>query len=332
VQTLAASSSSDPDQIFLQQPSAVVADAAGNFYIADQSRHQIFQLTPEGELTLWAGSGVAGWQDGDADQAQFNRPSGLAFDSAGNLLVADRDNHRIRLITPQGQVSTWAGAEAGFRDGPRSVARFQQPTALVVAAEDLVYVADSGNHRIRSINAAGEVATVAGSGQVGSEDGLANQARLHTPVGLALDAANHLWIADAGNHRIRQLTPAGRLITMAGKELGFADGDLDEALFNSPTGLTLNAEGHLLVADLGNHRIRQLIPEESVTTLAGTEEAGQRDGLANQAQFDQPISLWVQPNGTIVVADVDGTQLRQLVRQPLESSRSRLENNKAELP
>ncbi len=308
------------DQPSLEQPSAVVPDPQGYLFIADQERHQILRLDRRGNLIVWAGTGEAGWQDGNRTEAQFDQPSGLAIDLEGNLLIADQGNHSIRRITPAGIVSTVAGIGIpGFANGSTAVARFRDPTGLAIAPDGSIYVADSGNHRIRQITPAGQVSTLAGSGEAGSNDGPVAEAEFNTPTNLALDPLNQIWIADTGNHRIRQITSTGVVQTIAGETGGFADGDLDEALFDQPSSIGFDPSGHLIIADRGNHRIRELLPGESVITLAGQSEAGDQDGSVLQAQFDQPSNLTLLPNGSIVVIDQDQTELRRIFQPLLES-------------
>ncbi|MDX2273229.1 MAG: NHL repeat-containing protein [Cyanobacteriota bacterium] len=303
----------DPQQPQLQNPSAVVGDATGNLFIADADQHQIFRLTVAGDLTVWAGSGEAGWRDGNGSEAQFSSPSDLFLDNEGILWVADRGNHRIRRITTDRQVSTWAGSgQAGWQDGWGRSARFRDPVALTHGEDGTLYVADQGNHRIRQISPAGEVSTWAGTGEAGWRDGEGKEAQFDRPTDLVLAPDQSLWVADQGNHRIRQITPSGEVITLAGDTPGSIDGEGSVALLDHPTGLSLDTQGNLLIADRDNHQIRQLDPSGQVTTLAGTTQPGQRDGLASQAQFDSPSALWWQPEGILWVIEAASPQLRRV--------------------
>ncbi len=302
-----------------ESPRAVVADPEGGFYIADQARHQILYLSPEGKLKIWAGTGQPGSKDGPAAEAQFQRPAGLAFDQDGSLLVVDQGNHQIRRINRSGQVSTVAGAPSpGFVDGGRFRARFRDPSDLVVTSDGGMLVADSGNHRIRYIQPTGDVVTLAGSGQKGFKDGAALEASFDTPTGLALAPDTSLWIADQGNHRIRRLTLTEEVETVAGGEAGFADGIGEKARFQLPTELEMDDKGILYIADQGNHRIRRLGPEKTVTTLAGTGESGTQDGSSAQAQFQEPVGLWLHNDGSLIVADQESAQLRQIAPVPTQ--------------
>lgn len=308
-----------PEDGSLVHPRAVVGDPEGNLFIADQDRNQILRLTADGVLQVWAGNGKVGKQNGSLTEAQFNQPTGLAWSKGSGLLVVDHGNHLIRLINAEGQVSTWAGSTPGFKDGDRETAQFQEPTGLAVGSDGSIYVADSGNHRIRWITAKGEVTTLAGSGKAGLKDGKALEALLNYPVTLTLDPDNSLWFVDQNNHRIRKLTSDGQVISVAGGKEGFADGELKDARFNLPDGIAWDPSGALLVADSLNHRIRKLIPEEGVKTWAGSDQAGVQNGSLTQALFTTPTGFWVQADNSVVVIDAESTQVRKLipVKDPL---------------
>ncbi|MDR2208342.1 MAG: hypothetical protein LBE22_05145, partial [Azoarcus sp.] len=221
--------------------------------------------------------GEEGFADGVGGEAKFYWPFGITSDAAGNLYVADGGNHRIRKITPAGEVSTLAGGEEGFADGVGSDAEFDHPSGIAIDAAGNLYVADGGNHRIRKITPAGEVSTLAG-GEEGFADGVGSDAKFEHPFGITVDAAGRLYVADTANDRIRKITPAGVVSTLAGGELGFADGVGSNAKFSRPFGITSDAAGNLYVADTVNNRIRKITPAGEVSTLAGSEE-GFADGI-----------------------------------------------------
>jgi sugar lactone lactonase YvrE len=195
----------------IQVLSALAEPPNGQLYLADWKRHQIFRLK-DGPLTLFAGSGQAGFKDGNAQTAQFNQIQALEADGQGNLYLLEKGSHRLRKITPDGSVSTLAGgAEAGYREGPGNEARLNQPSALAVSPEGVVFVADTGNHRIRRLEPDGHVSTFVGNGQVGVEKGEANSAnalngpRLEvavTPTSLALGTDGTLYFS-SGQHLFR---------------------------------------------------------------------------------------------------------------------------------
>jgi DNA-binding beta-propeller fold protein YncE/predicted small secreted protein len=237
-------------------PKGIASDAAGNLYVADYGNHRIRKITLTGEVSTLAG-GEGGFADGVGGDAKFRLPSGIAIGAGGHLYVADLLNHRIRKITLAGEVSTLAGGEYGFADGVGSAAKFYDPSGISSDAAGNLYVADILNHRIRKITPAGEVSTLAG-GEYGFADGIGGDARFSSPYGITSDAAGNLYVADSGNHRIRKITPAGEVSTLAGGEKGFADGIGSAAEFEYPFGIVIDAAGNLYVADTLNHRIRKI--------------------------------------------------------------------------
>ena len=214
-------------------------------------------------VSTFAGNSEHGIADGEASAAQFFYPTGIAIDAAGTLYVVDWGSDRIRKITPKGEVSTLAGSEEGFADGQGSAARFSHPFGIAIDAEGNLYVADSGNNRIRKITPEGEVSTLAGSGKlfaVGSfADGQGNAARFKWPLGIAIDMAGNLYVADTFNNRIRKVTLKGEVSTLAGSEQGFSDGQGSTAQFNSPSSIAVDTAGNLYVADSTNNSIRKIV-------------------------------------------------------------------------
>lgn len=244
-------------------PVGVAVDSSGHVYVADSGNHVIRRIAAgTGEVSTWAGSGVAGYSNGAATAAQFNGPRGLALDASGNLYVADTGNHVIRRISPTGVVSLFAGIPkvSGRADGPAGT--FNGPVGLAVAAQGAVYVADTQNHSIRSVSATGAVSTVAGSGAPGFQDGTGPLASFSFPTGLALDGQTSIYVADAGNHTVRQIQLVGGLgtvLTIAGAgSNGYREGVGGGAAFDQPNALVVDAAGNLIVAEGGGNRLRIL--------------------------------------------------------------------------
>jgi hypothetical protein len=269
-------------------------------------------------VTTLAGSGKTGYADGAGNSAAFNGPSRLAADAHGNLFVADTSNHVIRKITPDGVVATFAGnGSAGHADGTGSAATFYQPMGLAFGPSGNLYVADSGNHKIRKITPAGVVTTYAGSGFPGANVGPALGASFNSPRGVAVDSAENVYVADSGNHMIRLIktfylfnlsTPVLGLYlgvsNFAGTATaGFGDGSGSSASFRQPSAVTSDGQGNLYVADQGNNAIRRISASGVVSTIAGSGASGAQNGTGGAATFSSPSDLALDASGGILVAD-----------------------------
>ena len=301
-------------------PSDVATDAAGNIYVADTGNHTVRKVTPGGVVTTFAGqAGISGSNDGTGS-ASFDHPTGVAIDSAGNVYVADTDNNEIRKVNSAGVVSTLAGRAgvSGSNDGTGSAASFAGPSGIVADATGNLYVADTLNHTIRKVTAAGAVTTLAGAaGANGFADGTASAARFHGPQGLALDASGNLFVADTNNNAIREIaTATGGVTTVAGQSAiaGSADGADSQAEFHYPSGVAVDTQGNLYVADTDNHTLREVAPAGAVSTLAGLAGfSGSADGVGTAARFDFPTGVAVDGSGDIYVADASNDTIRLAV-------------------
>lgn len=306
-------------------PTAVAVDAAGNLYIADESRRTVSRLTPNGTLSTLAGAAdQSGAVDGASSVARFSAPAALAVDAAGNVYVADRAlvsgagiGKTIRKITADGTVSTLAGKPGvqGTTDGTGTDALFSDPYGVAVDRFGTVYVADGGGHTVRKITSAGVVTTLAGSPyQAASVDGMGAAARFHSPLGVAVDAAGTVYIADANNNQIRALTPEGVVTTLAGATTaGSADGVGAAARFSYPVAVGVDPSGNVIVSDDGNNTIRKVTPAGLVTTLAGAPaHVGLADGLGPAARFNHPTGVAVDGTGNVFVADALNKAVRKI--------------------
>src|ERR1017187_1417676 len=270
-------------------------------------------------VSTLAGYAAPGSADGAGTAARFANPWGVAADSAGNLYVADTDNHTIRKVTAGGTVSTFAGLAgvSGSADGTDSGARFNQPQGVAVDTNGIVYVADTGNYTIRKITPAGIVTTLAGSAGIsGSTDATGDSARFYEPEGIAVNSAGTLiYIADTWNHTIRQVTPAGVVTTLAGSagNFGSADGAGNSAQFYQPQGMAVDGSGNIYVADTGNQTIRKVTVLGAVTTLAGLAgNNGNADGTGNSASFWNPQGVALDSAANLYVADSFNNTIRQV--------------------
>lgn len=230
----------------------------------------------------------------------LDEPFGVAVTTDGAILVSDGAAHRLRRVGSDGRVATLAGSIRGLLDGPAEQAQFATPSAIAVGRDGMVYVADTGNHAIRRLSPDGVVTTLAGTGAPGFADGAGAQARFDGPVGVAVDAAGRVVVADTYNDRIRLIEADGSVGTIAGGDQpGFADGHGDEARFDTPCGVAVAADGAIIVADTGNGAIRRIAVNGAVTTV-------QIAGVG----LDRPIAVALEDGGTLVVADESGAIVR----------------------
>jgi streptogramin lyase len=297
-------------------PNSTAVDASGTIYVADSDNHTIRKITPNGQVTTWVGSpGISGNTNGSGSAARFNFPYGVTVTASGTVYVADTNNHLIRKITPEGVVTTLAGSAgvSGSTNGTGTSARFNFPNGVAVDGTGTVYVADSSNFTIRKITSAGVVTTLAGSaGNSGSVNGSGSSARFNFPYGLAVDSAGKVYVADGGNHLIRAITSAGAVTTFSGiaEASGSADGTIEDAQFNSPGSVAVDASGSVYVADTNNHTIRKINSLGVVTTLGGLPTVrGDDDGLGTLSRFSAPWGIAVGPDASLYVADYDNNRI-----------------------
>ena len=259
-------------------------------------------------VTSIAGDGLPGANNGRGRAIRFADPFGVVLDAAGNLYVADGgDNNSIRKIAPDGSSSTLAGAVEGYAEGAGKAAAFNTPSGLAIDSAGNLYVADTGNNAIRKVTPEGVVSTLAGDGLPGDKDGFGAAAQFNGPVGIAVDAAGVVYVADTYNDRIRRITPRGEVSTVAGGgRAGDADGAGPQALFDTPTGLALSAAGELYIADTGNHAIRKLAKDGSVSTVAQAKD-GERAPL-----LQSPMGLALTADGYLYVGSNAHGRLAQI--------------------
>ena len=260
-----------------------------------------------------------GFANGTVAAAKFNSPTGITTDASGNIYVADASNHKIRKITPEGVVTTFAGSTAGFADGIGTAAQFDYPHHIAIDTSGNLYVTDHNNHKIRKITPEGVVTTFAGSGALGDDDGTAAAASFNKPTGITLDASGNVYVADGLNHKIRKITPEGEVSTLAGSAEGYEDGTGAAAKFNYPLGITIDTSGNLYVADNGNHRIRKITPLGVVTTFAGRYRSF-ADGLGTAAYFTSPTGITIDTSGNLYVVDYQNYRIRKITPEGLVST------------
>lgn len=248
----------------------VVVDSNGNLFITENGKlgdasaggNRIRKITPDGTVSVFAGSGAIGSADGVGIAATFNKPNSIAIDKFDNLYIGDGENFKIRKITPQGVVSTLAGnGTYGATNGSASSASFARPWGIAVdSTGTIVYVAEfETSSRIRKISG-GVVSTIAGTGAVGSANGVGIAASFNHPRGLAMDKFDNLYIADADNNKIRVMTPSGVVSDFVGNGVAGATNGSGMVNFNKPWGLKFDAAGNLYVSEQGAKTIRKITP------------------------------------------------------------------------
>jgi hypothetical protein len=301
-------------------PQGIAIDSGGNLLFSDSDNSTIRKMAPSFTVSTIAGRASAGAEDGSAATARFYSPRAIATDAAGNKYVADSSNHTIRKITPAGNVGTFAGLAgvSGSANGTGIAARFNNPTGVALGGNGNIYVADQGNHTIRTITPAGVVTTLAGlAGVSGSSNGVGSLARFNSPAGLTVDGSGNLYVADLSNHTIRKVTAAGAVTTFAGaaEVSGSADGQGGAARFNSPSSTTVDAMGNIYVADRDNSTVRKITPGAVVSTLAGLAGiAGYQDSIGASARFYGATGVAADSAGNIYVADVGNAVVRKITQ------------------
>ena len=316
----------------LVAPNGLALDRAGTLFISDISTHRVLKLGRDGQLTVVAGTGEAGFagDGGPATAARLSAPMDLAFDADGNLLVADAYNHRVRRIDARGVISTIVGdgknkyvadTDAGPR--PALSVSLNNPQGLAVDGDGNLFIADTYHHVVRRVDRGGTVTTFAGTeAGLAGDGGPAAKAQLNLPQAVAVARDGSVYTSHAANSRIRRVRPDGVVQTVAGSGPGSGEGGAgfagdggpaDKAKLFSPADLKFNAVGQLYVADSGNTRVR-LIAHGVMTTIAGTGKAGfgGDGGPAVRATLNPPQKLAIAADGTVYIADRANGRVRKV--------------------
>ena len=296
-------------------------DSAGNLFLSLADYNIVVRMdAASGMLTRVAGNGVAGFSgDGAAAAAaQLNGPSGLAVDSAGNLYIADTNNARVRMVSPNGMIATFAGTGVpGYTgDGGAALqAQFNGLCDLAIDSSANLYIADYYNQAIRRVSG-GIVSTVAGNGTYGSmgDGGVATAAQLAGPLGIAVDVSGNLWIAEGYGNRVRKVSK-GTISTVAGTGTAGFSGDnkpATGATLRQPSAVALDSAGNLYIADFGNYRVRMVAPSGMISTVAGngTSVFSGDQGVAVFAGLAAPRRVVTDASGNLYIAD--GCRVRKV--------------------
>jgi uncharacterized protein (TIGR03437 family) len=308
----------------LNSPMGVVADAAGNLFVADSFNHRVVVINGMRMLRPVAGTGTGGVSaDGvPALAAPLRGPRGVCLDRSGALYIVDTSNHRVLRLLPGGTLQTIAGNGSGGYagdNGPARLAQLRMPNACVIDSSGSLFIADTGNHAIRKVAANGVIATVAGNGVEGpsGDEGPAAGAHLSSPRGVTVDDNGFIFIGDSGNHRIRMVTPDGIIHTIAGTGSPGFEGDGGQAtlaLLDGPAGLFLDGSGALYFADGNNNRIRRLTPDAivpppvvQVPPLEVVNALSGRDGAVAPGEIATIFGSRIGPDTGVTAAfDVSG--------------------------
>lgn len=293
-------------------PTGIAVDNSGNIFISDTGNHSIRKITPDGNVSTFAGStryydwwysdgSNAGFSDGNTTSAKFSYPKGIAVDNSGNVFVADTGNNRIRKITPDGNVSTFTGKDAGFSDGNAQNAKFSHPNGMTIDRNGNLFVIDEGNSKIRKITPSGVVSTVNGSSGAFYTD---NDNNFHYIRGITVDSFGNLFITDLKNSTIKKITPDGNISNVY-------SGDVYSAIAIDPT------SGNLFISGYG--RIKKITPNGVITaftgngnsSLSGTWGTGSSIKL-NDAIFGTFEGMYIDNSGTIFIAETDKQIIRKI--------------------
>jgi uncharacterized protein (TIGR03437 family) len=296
----------------LYHPSAVALDASGNLYIADTGTERVRLVTAAGIISTAAGNGTSGYNGDDvlATAAELWSPMGLAMGPSNGLFMADTDNERVRYISA-GMIYPFAGTGTGTPlAGPRGVC---------LGSDGSVYIVDTGNNRVLVVPPGTIASTFAGNGSQGAvgDGGQARFAQLNGPTACTLDAAGNFYLADTGNHRVRRITPAGVIAAMAGSGGAGYSGDggaATSAALYGPTGVAVDGNGNVFIADTGNHAIRLVTPDGLIHTIAGQGSPGFSGdgGTALSAFLNSPAGLALDGAGNLYFADTGNNRVRRL--------------------
>lgn len=292
------------------EPRGIAIDSAGTLYVADYENQLVRKVTSEGIVTTLAGGAdVTGSTDGQGTAARFMSLQGIAVDSAGNVYVTEAGNRDVRKISPTGLVTTLTTG----RDS------FGTPRGIAVDASGNLYVGDYSAHVVLKVTSGGTVSTYAGTRNLsGSTDGASTSALFYGASGVAIDSANHLYVADTLNNTVRKISPSGVVTTLAGQagRTSSVDGNATSARFEDPYAVAVDGSGNVYVADATDHSIRKITSTGTVSTFAGQGGSyGSTDGAGSAARFKAPLGIAADSAGNVYVADTGNATVRKITAE-----------------
>ena len=307
----------------LNFPGDITIDPQGSLFIADTRNHRIRKVNPAGIITTMAGNGTAGFSGdgGLATAASLDSPVGVTIDPHGNLFILDRNNSRIRKVTPEGIITTVAGnGTVSFSGdgGAATVASLYSPQGVTIDAQGNLFIVQS-NYGVRKVTPDGVITTMAGNGIAGfgGDGGPATLASFASPHGVTVDSQGNLFIADTFNGRIRKVNTAGIISTVAGNGGQYFSGDGGPATAAGlyyPRDVIVDSQGNLFIADTFNGRIRKVNADGVITTVAGNGTVGFSGdgGTATVGSLYSPLGVTIDPQGNLFIVDSGNNRIRKV--------------------
>jgi sugar lactone lactonase YvrE len=309
----------------LNNPTDAVFLPNGAILITDTNNHRIRRVATDGTISTFAGTGTAGYSgdNGPAASAALNAPWGLAVEASGSVVIADVGNARVRRVGTDGVITPILGDRQRSRStgdgGPASGASLFTPEGVATAADGSILVVEREANRVRRIAPDGTINVVAGTGVAGStgDGGPATAARLNQPRGIAVAPDGTIYVTERSGHRVRRITTAGVISTVAGTGIAGSTGDggaATAARLNTPEGIDVAPDGTLLVTERSGHRVRRVSVGGNISTVVGTGTAGGSGdgGAATAARLFGPGDVDVRADGSFIVAELDGNRLRNV--------------------
>jgi hypothetical protein len=296
-----------------KSPHGLSIDLNNNIYVADNYNNSIRKISPNGQVTTIAGNGARGDVTGLAKNALFFGPKYVLHDPSGDLYISDTYNNKIKILSPNGIINTFAGSGAlGYVNGPANIAQFTLTKGMAKDKNGNLFVVDSGNNAIRKVDKYGMVTTFAG-GSYGQQDGQGENAKLSDPEGLVIDSQGNFYVSQK-NNIIRKITANGWVSTFAGTGVtGYVDGNGNVAQFDRLNQLSIDKFDNIYVAETGNNEIRKINPAGFVTSLIGNRKKGVSILDNSPIDLNSPRGVVVSNDGNIYISDTLNNSIRVIL-------------------